>query len=67
MSVLMCPNCWSQQLRFSRFRLRDALWLIVLRMPVRCRECEVRFHPSVLRVRRQAARARRSERGAANA
>jgi hypothetical protein len=52
MALPLCPNCWSERLRTSGFRLLDALWLIVLRIPMRCRDCEERFHFSMLSIGR---------------
>jgi predicted Zn-ribbon and HTH transcriptional regulator len=39
---IMCPNCLSQDLRTSRFRLPDLARILILQLPVRCRNCRQR-------------------------
>jgi hypothetical protein len=41
---MKCPACSSTNLRSSRIRFTDIPQLIVLRLPVRCRECDMRSH-----------------------
>jgi hypothetical protein len=63
MAIRLCPNCWSSQLRVSRFRLLDFVWLLMLQMPVRCKECQQRFHSSLyfaLKKGREVKRARQA-------
>jgi len=59
-----CPYCGSDRVRNSRFRAIDIPNSLLLRFPVRCRECEERIHVSIKRAReiRQASEARRAER-----
>ena len=42
-----CPFCDSATLRGSRFQAVDFLRLLLLRMPVRCRNCQERSYVSV--------------------
>lgn len=44
---LLCPECYSDEFRLSRFRLSDLPLLVVLRYPIRCRKCMTRFHTSL--------------------
>jgi hypothetical protein len=44
-----CPFCDSAALRSSRFQAVDVLQLLLLRMPVRCRNCQERSYVSVAR------------------
>jgi hypothetical protein len=37
-----CHFCGGASLRRSRLRFSDLLWLLVLRLPVRCRRCSKR-------------------------
>ncbi len=39
---MMCPNCLSQDLRTSRFRIADLARILILQLPVRCRNCQQR-------------------------
>jgi len=39
---IMCPNCLSQDLRTSRFRVGDLARILILQLPVRCRNCQQR-------------------------
>ncbi len=38
-----CPACGAARVRPSRRRGLDAVWLIVLCRPFRCRDCRARF------------------------
>ena len=59
-----CPFCGSDRVRSSRFRVMDIPRSLLLRFPVRCRDCEERFHvPNKLaREVRRATEQRRLER-----
>jgi len=46
-----CHRCGSDNLRPSHFRWMDVLNRVVLRSPVRCRYCRVRFYVSILNIR----------------
>jgi len=61
-----CPFCGSDRVRNSRFRAFDIPNSLLLRLPVRCRDCEERMYVSFARAReiRQASETRRLERGA---
>jgi len=51
-----CHICGTTNVRPSHFQLNDLPFLLVLRFPVRCRYCRLRFHVSVfsiLEVRRE--------------
>jgi hypothetical protein len=61
-----CHHCNSVKLRNSRFRLEDLTHLLMLQLPVRCRDCKVREYvsfPKALSV----ARAEKARRNAASA
>jgi hypothetical protein len=45
---LKCFSCGSSNLRFSHFRLSDAFWLALAKLPVRCRYCRERFRLNLL-------------------
>ena len=50
-----CPYCNSMELRNSRFRFIDLAQSLLLRLPVRCRDCNLRAHvflPQALRIHR---------------
>jgi hypothetical protein len=54
--TLNCPFCDSATLRSSRFQAVDFLQLFLLRMPVRCRNCQERSYVSVaqaLKIKRE--------------
>lgn len=46
-----CPNCESDRLRNSRYRAEDFFQLLLLRLPVRCRECQERSYVSIAKSR----------------
>lgn len=65
-----CPYCDSARLRNSQFRAADFVHVLLLRLPVRCRECQERSYVSIARsrqiqreskLRREQDKARRSE------
>jgi hypothetical protein len=41
---LYCQECGSKNLRRAHFRFSDVLGLLMLRFPVRCRNCKTRGH-----------------------
>ena len=45
---IRCGNCGQLNLRASRLRSQDALRLLVLQYPVRCRDCYERGYAFVL-------------------
>jgi len=47
-----CRACGSKNLRPSRLQLKDLVYLIILRYPVRCRTCRERFSVSIFSVRK---------------
>ena len=47
MEIPLCPNCWSSEIRSSHFRFVDLAWLVMLKLPLRCEECQQRFHASL--------------------
>ena len=55
-----CPYCDSDILRNSRFRFPDVFHLLLLQLPVRCRNCGERsyVHFSLARKMRQEAKLR---------
>ena len=56
-----CPFCDSHSLRISRFRFSDIYQLLLLRLPVRCRNCRERSYVPMAQAHRirQASRLRR--------
>ena len=42
--ILICPHCGTGHLRRSKVGVADLVRLLVLRFPVRCSVCAVRFH-----------------------
>jgi hypothetical protein len=60
-----CHACGSRNLRPSRLQLKDLVYLLIFRYPVRCRYCRKRFFVSVFSIgtiRREAeARVHREE------
>jgi hypothetical protein len=44
---MKCPHCYSVELRNSRFRVVDFFHLLLLRLPVRCRNCQERSYVSI--------------------
>jgi len=50
MTIVHCHVCGSRNLRPSHFQLMDLAYLLILRLPVRCRSCRVRFHVSILKI-----------------
>jgi hypothetical protein len=47
---MICPFCDSSKLRTSRFRFDDLFHLLLLRMPVRCRDCQERSYTGIAKV-----------------
>lgn len=47
--AVYCTTCGANDFRISHFRLLDAIPLIGLRYPIRCRRCEQRTYCSVWR------------------
>jgi hypothetical protein len=41
---MLCSYCYSNDFRKSRFRLGDLIYLLILRIPVRCVDCRKRTH-----------------------
>jgi C4-type Zn-finger protein len=39
-----CPYCGVSRCRTSHFRLSDLPYLALMKLPVRCDSCQVRFH-----------------------
>jgi hypothetical protein len=59
-----CPHCDSSKMRTSRFRFGDVSRFLLLRMPVRCRNCQERSYTSIskaMHLRRDAKLRRASE------
>jgi hypothetical protein len=42
-----CPYCEADMLRNSQYRAKDFFQLLLLRLPVRCRNCEERSYVSI--------------------
>ena len=42
-SRTLCPRCQSPNVRKSRYRGWERMWVLVLRRPYRCRWCLARF------------------------
>jgi hypothetical protein len=42
--IMNCQFCNSPRLRYTRFRAKDALHALLLRLPVRCRNCQSRSY-----------------------
>jgi DNA-directed RNA polymerase subunit RPC12/RpoP len=41
---MRCPYCRSKErISRSRIRINEVVWLVFLRRPYRCRECDTRF------------------------
>jgi len=51
MSVF-CHECGSLMVRQATLRIADAVYLLTLRYPVRCRTCRKRWYISLFRARR---------------
>ena len=47
-----CHACGSRNLRPSRLQLRDFVFLLTFRFPVRCRYCRDRFYASIFSIRK---------------
>ena len=45
-----CRRCGSRNLRPSRLQLKDLIYFLILRHPVRCRYCRKRFYVSIFRI-----------------
>ena len=41
---IVCPRCNSASLRLSMLRSGDVRWLLTLRYPFRCRDCDLRSY-----------------------
>ena len=41
---VVCPWCYSSSLRLSMLRPGDVRWLLTLRYPIRCQDCEQRCY-----------------------
>jgi hypothetical protein len=41
---VVCSDCFSASFRMSRIRVKDIKQLVLLRLPVRCRQCHRRCH-----------------------
>ena len=39
-----CHFCGSSRLRYSRFRVSDLPYIFLIRLPVRCRNCQARSY-----------------------
>jgi hypothetical protein len=50
--MMNCPFCKSDRLRNSRFQPVDIFQLLLLRLPVRCRDCIERSYVSIPEWRR---------------
>ena len=62
--TVYCHACGSRNLRPSRLQLKDLVYLLVLRYPVRCRYCRKRFSVSIFsigKIRREAEARRNRE------
>lgn len=66
-----CPYCESDKLRNSQYRAEDLFQLLLLRLPVRCRNCQERSYVSIAKsrqlqrestIRREKKRCREAER-----
>lgn len=44
-----CPHCLSTRVRLSRFRLIDYGYMLMLRFPYWCRDCNARFYRTLFR------------------
>ena len=44
---LFCHECGSDDLRSSHFRVSDAIHLLALQYPVRCRSCKKRWYAPI--------------------
>ncbi len=44
---MICPYCQSDSLRKSKFRAGDFFQMLLLRLPVRCRNCQERSYVSI--------------------
>jgi hypothetical protein len=47
-----CPHCDADMLRNSQYRAEDFFQLLLLRLPVRCRNCQERSYVSISMSRR---------------
>jgi hypothetical protein len=41
---MVCTTCYSTEFRLSRLRAEDRFHLLLLRYPVRCQGCNIRFY-----------------------
>lgn len=41
---MKCHFCGSSRLRYSRFKASDLFYSLLLRLPVRCRNCQARSY-----------------------
>jgi len=42
--MMNCHFCGSSRLRYTRFRASDLTHLLLIRLPVRCRNCQTRSY-----------------------
>ena len=47
--MLVCPSCYSEHLRLSKFRSEDVGQLFALRYPLRCRTCGERSYGNLFK------------------
>jgi len=61
---MICWYCGKDHFRRSHFQLKDILWLLVLRSPVRCSFCHKREYTTIFRAQaiRRAQLERRTKR-----
>jgi len=50
--TVYCHTCGSKNLRPSRLKLKDLVYFLILRYPVRCRYCRKRFSVSIFSIRK---------------
>ena len=48
-SPMVCPSCYSSDLRLSKFRNIDIGQLFLLRYPIRCRDCGYRSYGNIIK------------------
>lgn len=61
---LVCAQCGAAEFQSSRVRFSDLIWLLQLRLPVRCRNCMKRLHAPIGMARLAQKVARRPRRSA---
>jgi len=50
--TMNCPFCEADQLRNSQYQAEDFFRLLLLRLPVRCRNCQERSYVSIFESRK---------------